>query len=246
MKFKTFLLFAGLIAGLNSCMFTEELYIKNDGSGQYSFKMNMSEMMESMKDMSNRDSLKEPEILDTIILFRDLLEEKKDSIRKLSDNEKASLEAIQDLKLHMQVDEKNSKMLLDFGLDFENVSDLKNMQEKISKAQALNENKNEDNDLKSKADVEYSFDGKIFRRNVIMRDLSDEKLQEVERSIKQSSSFLDGSIYKIIYHFESKIKSVSIKDAKISKDKKTLTIEVPLDSVMKNPKWLDFEVNLKK
>ena len=246
MKFKTFLLFAGLIAGLNSCMFTEELYIKNDGSGQYSFKMDMSEMMESMKDMSNRDSLKEPEILDTIILFRDLLEEKKDSIRKLSDNEKASLEAIQDLKLHMQVDEKNSKMLLDFGLDFENVSDLKNMQEKISKAQALNENKNEDNDLKSKADVEYSFDGKIFRRNVIMRDLSDEKLQEVERSIKQSSSFLDGSIYKIIYHFESKIKSVSIKDAKISKDKKTLTIEVPLDSVMKNPKCLDFEVNLKK
>lgn len=246
MKFKTFLLFAGLIAGLNSCMFTEELYIKNDGSGQYSFKMDMSEMMESMKDMSNRDSLKEPEILDTIILFRDLLEEKKDSIQKLSDNEKASLEAIQDLKLHMQVDEKNSKMLLDFGLDFENVSDLKNMQEKISKAQALNENKNEDNDLKSKADVEYSFDGKIFRRNVIMRDLSDEKLQEVERSIKQSSSFLDGSIYKIIYHFESKIKSVSIKDAKISKDKKTLTIEVPLDSVMKNPKWLDFEVNLKK
>ena len=227
-------------------MFTEELYIKNDGSGQYSFKMDMSEMMESMKDMSNRDSLKEPEILDTIILFRDLLEEKKDSIQKLSDNEKASLEAIQDLKLHMQVDEKNSKMLLDFGLDFENVSDLKNMQEKISKAQALNENKNEDNDLKSKADVEYSFDGKIFRRNVIMRDLSDEKLQEVERSIKQSSSFLDGSIYKIIYHFESKIKSVSIKDAKISKDKKTLTIEVPLDSVMKNPKWLDFEVNLKK
>ena len=246
MKFKTFLLFAGLIAGLNSCMFTEELYIKNDGSGQYSFKMDMSEMMESMKDMSNRDSLKEPEILDTIILFRDLLEEKKDSIQKLSDNEKASLEAIQDLKLHMQVDEKNSKMLLDFGLDFENVSDLKNMQEKISKAQALNENKNEDNDLKSKADVEYSFDGKIFRRNVIMRDLSDEKLQEVERSIKQSSSFLDGSIYKIIYHFESKIKSVSIKDAKISKDKKNLTIEVPLDSVMKNPKWLDFEVNLKK
>ena len=246
MKFKTFLLFAGLIAGLNSCMFTEELYIKNDGSGQYSFKMDMSEMMESMKDMSNRDSLKEPEILDTIILFRDLLEEKKDSIRKLSDNEKASLEAIQDLKLHMQVDEKNSKMLLDFGLDFENVSDLKNMQEKISKAQALNENKNEDNDLKSKAEVEYSFDGKVFRRNVIMRDLSDEKLQEVERSIKQSSSFLDGSIYKIIYHFESKIKSVSIKDAKISKDKKTLTIEVPLDSVMKNPKWLDFEVNLKK
>ena len=31
----------------------------------------------------------------------------------------------------------------------------------------------------------------------------------------------------------------------ISDDQKTLKIEVPLDSVMKNPKWLDFEVKLK-
>jgi len=246
MKFKTLLLFASLVAGLNSCMFTEELYIKNDGSGQYSFKMDMSEMMESMKDMSNRDSLKEPEVLDTIILFKDLLEEKKDSIKKLNDYEKASLEAIQDLKLHMQVDESKGKMLLDFGLDFEKVSDLKNMQEKISKAQALNENKKENNDLKSKADVDYSFDGKTFKRRVVMKDLSEEKLQEVEKSIKQSGSFLDGSIYKIVYHFESKIKSVTFKDAQISEDKKTMTIEVPLDSVMKNPTWLDFEVKLKK
>jgi len=242
MNFKTIILFVGLLTSLSSCIFTEEIYVKNDGSGSYSFKMDMSEMMESI-DMSSKDSLKEPQALDTIVFFKDLLEEKKDSIKKLSEKEQASLEAIQDLKLHMQIDEEKGKMLLDFGLEFEDMSELKNMQDKIAKAQELNENK--DSKLMSKADIDYSFDGKIFRRNVIMKDLSEEKIQEIEQSIKQSSSFLDGTQYKIIYHFESEIENISFKDALISEDRKTLTIEVPMDSVMKNPKWLDFKVKLK-
>ena len=245
MKFKSLLLFLGLLTSLTSCMFTEELSINNDGSGTYAFKMDMSQMMESMKEMSNKDSIKEPEVLDTIVFFKDILEEKKDSISKLSKNEQSLLKGLEDLKLHMQVDEKKGKMLMDFVMDFKDISELKDMQNKIAKAQALSDGKEQDNSLKSKADVDYSFDGKTFRRKVIMKELSEEKLQEVDRSIKQSSSFLEGTMYKVIYHFESEINNVSFKGAIISNDKKTLTIEVPLDSVMKNPKWLDFEVKLK-
>ncbi len=246
MKFKTLLLFIGFLTSLTSCMFTEELSIHDNGSGTYAFKMDMSQMMESMKDMSNRDSLKDPEVLDTIVLFKNILEEKKDSISQLTKDEQILLEGLEDLKLHMQIDEKNGKMLMDFVLDFKDISELKDMQNKIAKAQALSDGKEQDNSLKSKADVEYTFDGKTFRRSVIMKDLSEEKLQEVEQSIKQSSSFLEGSMYRVIYHFESEIDNVSFNGAFISDDQKTLTIEVPLDSVMKNPKWLDFEVKLKK
>jgi len=246
MKFKSLLLFLGFLTSLTSCMFTEELTVNNDGSGTYAFKMDMSQMMESMKDMSNKDSLKEPEVLDTIVFFKDILEEKKDSISKLTKDEQSLLKGLEDLKLHMQVDEENGKMLMDFVMDFKNIAELKDMQNKISKAQALNDGKNEDNSLKSKADVEYSFDGKTFRRSVIMKELSEEKLQEVDRSIKQSGSFLEGTLYKIIYHFEKEIEGVSFNGAVLSKDQKTVTIEVPLDSVMKNPKWLDFEIKLKE
>ncbi len=246
MKFKTLLLFIGFLTSLTSCMFTEELSIHDNGSGTYAFKMDMSQMMESMKDMSNRDSLKDPEVLDTIVLFKNILEEKKDSISQLTKDEQILLEGLEDLKLHMQIDEKNGKMLMDFVLDFKDISELKDMQNKIAKAQALSDGKEQDNSLKSKADVEYTFDGKTFRRSVIMKDLSEEKLLEVEQSIKQSSSFLEGSMYRVIYHFESEIDNVSFNGAFISDDQKTLTIEVPLDSVMKNPKWLDFEVKLKK
>jgi hypothetical protein len=227
-------------------MFTEELSINNDGSGTYAFKMNMSQMMESMKEVSNKDSLKEPEVLDTIVFFKDILEEKKDSISRLTRDEQSLLKGLEDLKLHMQVDEENGKMLMDFVMDFKNIDELKDMQNKISKAQALSDGKEQGNSLKSKADVEYSFDGKTFRRSVIMKELSEEKLQEVEKSIQQSGSFLEGTMYKIIYHFENEIEGVSFNGAVLSKDQKTVTIEVPLDSVMKNPKWLDFEVKLKQ
>ena len=246
MKFKTLLFLIGLLTSLSSCIFTEELTVSNDGSGTYAFKMDMSDMLESVKDMSNKDSLTEPEVLDTIVFFKDILEEKKDSISKLAKEEQILLKSLEYLKLHMQVDEENGKMLMDFVMDFKSISELKDMQNKITKAQALSDDKNQDNSLKSKADVEYSFDGKTFRRSVIMKDLSEEKLQEVERSIQQSSSFLEGTMYKVVYHFESEIHSVSFKGAIISDDQKTLKIEVPLDSVMKNPKWLDFEVKLKK
>ncbi|MCF6347189.1 MAG: hypothetical protein L3J20_02660 [Flavobacteriaceae bacterium] len=242
MKLKTLLLFIGLITSLTSCMFTEEIYINNNGSGKYAFKIDMSEMMRSMGEMSPNDSLKESKVLDTIIFFKDILEENKDSIAALDKEDKEIIEDLKDLKLHMQVDEEKGKMLLDFKMDFNNISELKNMEQKIAKAQALSEKKKKkDKSMPSNSDVSYSFKGKTFSRKVTLKDVTEEQLNE----IKEASAFLEGGLYKIIYHFESEIKSVSFKGAKLSNDKKTMTIEVPMDSIIKNQKLLDFEVKLK-
>ncbi len=241
MKIKTLLLFIGLITSLTNCMFTEEIYINNNGSGNYAFKIDMSEMMKSMGEMSPKDSLKESKVLDTIVFFKDILEKNKDSIATLDKEDKEIIEALKDLKLHMQVDEEKGKMLMDFKMDFKNISELKNMEQKIAKAQALSDKKKKDKSLPSNSDVSYSFKDKIFSRKVTLKDLSEEQLNE----IKEASSFLEGGLYKIIYHFESEIKSVSFKGAQLSDDKKTMTIEIPMDSIIKNQKLLDFEVKLK-
>ena len=241
MQFKSILLFIVTALMLTRCMFTEEIYINNDGSGKYALKIDMSPMMESVKDMSVKDSLKDPQVLDTVVLFSTILEENKDSISKLDADDKMIIESLKDLKLHMQVDEEKGKMIMDFGLDFKDISELKNMQEKIAKAQALNEKKKEDEGMPSTADVDYLFDGKTFERKVTLKDMSEDELEKMG----QASSFMEGGIYKVIYHFESKIKNVSFKGAQISSDKKTMSIEVPMDSLIKNPKLLDFEVNLK-
>ncbi len=241
MKIKTLLLFIGLITSLTNCMFTEEIYINNNGSGNYAFKIDMSEMMKSMGEMSPKDSLKESKVLDTIVFFKDILEKNKDSIATLDKEDKEIIEALKDLKLHMQVDEEKGKMLMDFKMDFKNISELKNMEQKIAKAQALSDKKKKDKSLPSNSDVSYSFKDKIFSRKVTLKDLSEEQLNE----IKEASSFLEGGLYKIIYHFESEIKSVSFKGAQLSDDRKTMTIEIPMDSIIKNQKLLDFEVKLK-
>lgn len=240
-KFKSLFLFISTTFLLTSCMFTEEIYINNDGSGNYVFKIDMSEMMKSMGEMSPKDSLKESKVLDTIVFFKDILEKHKDSIATLDKDDKEIIEALKDLKLHMQVDEEKGKMLLDFQMDFNDISELKNMEQKIAKAQALNEKKKKKKSMPSNSDVSYSFKGKTFSRNVTLKDVSEEQLNE----IKEASSFLEGGLYKIIYHFESEIKSVSFKGAQLSDDKKTMTIEIPMDSIIKNQKLLDFEVKLK-
>ena len=242
--FKNLLFAIGLLLMLTNCSFTEEVHINNDGSGSYNFKIDMSEMMAEMKDMGTKDTLKESKSIDTTFIFKDILEEKKDSIAQLSEEDQASLMAIADMNLHMQVDDEKGKMLMSFGMDFKDISNIKNIEEKLSKAMAVNK-KRDNAPMMNKSNVTFKFDGKKFIRKTIPKKLTNEEENEVDKSIEQSGSFLEGSMYKLIYHFEKKIKSVSYKDAIISKNGKTLTIEVPMDSLIKHPTLLDFELKLK-
>ncbi len=230
---------------LTSCQFTEKIYINENGSGRYSLKMDMSSMLDAMKQMKDStDTAEVLKVVDTIILFKDILEEKKDSIAKLSKEEQESLKAIGDLKIHMIVDEKNNKMVSDFIFDFNSISDLENIQEKISKAQSVNEGK-ENKVPTSDSEVKYSYNGKKFIRKVVKKKMSDEEKEAYKKSMEQSASFLDGSLYKLEYHFPKAIKSTTYTGATFSDDRKTMYIEVDMKTITENPKLLDFEVLLK-
>lgn len=246
MKIKNLLvLFLSVL--LTSCIFTEELYIKKDGSGSYAFKMDMSKMMEAMGEMgSENDSIeKEPQKIDSVMYFKDILADKKDSIAKLSADEQEVLRSLEDLKIRLKMDEEKNQMNMDFLFDFANLNELKNMNERVQKAQAMSDKKNQQNNFQSNTNVEYSFANKTFTRKVTLKDLSEEEQEAYEKNMKQASSMFDETIYRIVYHFDNKIKSVSVEGAKISDDKKTLTIEMPMDTIMKNPFLLNFEVKLK-
>lgn len=229
---------------LTSCAFTEEIYVKNDGSGTYNFKIDMSEMMKEMKEIGTKDTTTVSKIMDTTFIFKDILEEKKDSIAQLSEEDQASIRSLEDMKLHIQANDEKGKMLMDFGLNFKNVSDIKNIEEKLSKAMAVNKKKAEGPAF-NKSNVTFSFDGNYFTRKTILKKLSKEEEEKVDNEMEQSSSFLEGSTYKLIYHFDKMIRKVSFKGARISEDGKTLTIEVPMDSLIKHPQLLDFKLNLK-
>lgn len=246
MKLKNLLFIALTSLVLAGCMFTEELYLNRDGSGKYAFKMDMGQMMESMKGTAENDSVYEPQKLDTIVYFKDILKTYKDSIAKLEPGKRQALEALKNFQMNMHIDEANDEMNMIFSTNFKNVSELKDMEDKISKMQAMSDKKaDKEPPVESKSSVSYAYSGNIFKRNVTIKDLAPEVLKQIDSANQQTSMFLNGSTYKIIYHFESPIQEVNYKDAVISADKKTLTIEVPMDSLVKNPQLLNFEVKLK-
>ena len=228
-----------------SCQFTERIDIKNNGSGTYSLKMDMSAMMGAMKQMGDSTNTKEEmKVIDTIILFKDILKEKKDSIAKLPEKDQASLKALEDLKIHMVVDEKNNKMISDFIFEFNSISELANMQEKISKAQSVKDGK-ENAAPATDTEIKYSYNGKKFTRSVAKKKMTDKEKEAYKKSMEQSASFLDGSSYKLEYHFPKEIKSTTFKGATFSDDRKTMYIQADMKTITENPKFLDFEVILK-
>lgn len=233
---------------LVSCVFTEELYIKNDGSGTYAFKMDLSKMLVAMNEMgaSDTDTIKkDPQKIDSILYFKDILEDKKDSIALLSVEEQEMLKSIEDLKIRLKMDEEKNQMNMDFLFDFSNVNELKNMNDRVQKAQAMSDKKQQNNSFQSNTDIEYSFENKTFSRKVSLKNLSKEELEAYEKNISQASSMFDETIYRIVYRFDDPIKSVSIDGATISDDGKMLVLEMPMDTILKNPFLLNFEVKLK-
>jgi hypothetical protein len=229
---------------LTSCQFTEEITLNKDGSGIYKLNMDMSTMMGAMKGMNQNDSIKkENEKIDTTLFMRDLIEQNKDSISKLSKEQQASLEAIKDLKMHISLDEEKGIMLYDFILDFNNLSELDNISKKIEKAQNFQGNKSEEKPNVENYRVEYLYENNHFSRKVIMIQLNPEEQEMFDKKIEEGKMIMEGSNYKLVYHFPYKIKNVNYKAAQFSEDHKTLMIEVPMDSLIKNPQLLDLKVD---
>jgi len=235
-----------LIATISSCQFTEQINFHENGSGTYTLKVDMTTMMQTMKKMGDSTNLQKenPKIIDSIISFENFLVDKKDSISKLPIEEQEKLKALKDMKMRIQVNEETDAFVMDFIFDFNNISELDRIQEKISKGQSINK-KNTPPSPEAPTEVVYSFDGKKFKRKVIDKNLSEEAKKVYKTSMLQSASMMEGSSYNIEYNFPKPIKSTTFKEATFSADRKTLYIKSDLNTITSNPNLLDFEVILK-
>lgn len=243
MKILRYFFVAIIAIVFTSCQFTEEITFNKNGSGSYKLNVDMGAMMSSMSGMQDNDSIKkDPEKMDSIINMKDILELKKDSIAKLSKADKEIINAVKDMKMRIRVDEEKSAMDMDFMLDFKNISEIDDIRKKIEKAQQMQENKGESKEQIENHEVHYFFKKKKFERKVVMKVLSPEEQEKFEKNQAEYNMFLTGSKYKIIYTFPKKIKTVNFPEAQFSANRKTLIIEVDMDSLLKNPQLLDLKV----
>ena len=164
---KLFLL-AVITVTLVSCQFSETMIINEDGSGRMSIAVDMSEMMAMMP---AQDSTEQK--IDSVFSFKQIFEEKKDSISKLPQAEQEKLKLLEDYQLHMLMDADTGEMVYTIFTDFNSVTDANNLMQGLAATGgsqlSSNGSSNTTNSVGSAKEqptaVSYSFENDVFKRD---------------------------------------------------------------------------------
>ncbi|WP_127137536.1 hypothetical protein [Flagellimonas oceanensis] len=245
MKKLQFAFIAAIIFLAASCNFTEEIHLEGDGSGKLSINFDGSEMMDMAGDELAKTNEKP---IDSIISFKDFLEEKKDSIAQLPKEEQEKLKKLEPFNMRMVMDPEQKVMKFDLFSEFKNVSEVNDAFGAFQDASSIGNNSNPQQGQMKPAEqpteVIYSFNKNKFTRTakIVDQELFEQQLD----SLQGAEMFLSGSTYTLKYHFPKKIKSTTAEEATFSQDGKTLIYEVNFLDLMKDPSVLDLEVELEK
>ena len=235
---------------MTSCQFSENIYMNADGTGTMELSMDASELMLMAGDEMKKESGDKP--MDSTIVFKDFLEEKKDSIALLSPEDQQKLKNLENFKMHMVMNPETKKMLFDMSTEFKNASELKDMFKAMNsfsnmQGEGGTNSKDTTNPFaviggEGSTEINYSYQSNVFKRSgkVIDKELH----QQAMDSLGQMAMMLSGSNYKLNYHFPKPVKSVSNEKALLSQDRKMVTLEVGLMESIRNPELLDIEVIL--
>ncbi len=237
----------GVSLSLLSCQFSETMVINEDGSGRMALSVDLSEMMAFGGEMSQDSSFVKQ---DTIIAFRDILEEKKDSIAQLPMAEQDRLKAMSKYNLKIDTDPEINKMVVDMFVDFTSVSEANELMKGFEQTAEFIPGMKNDPDAEESdpqpeiLGVTYSFKKSVFKRDAFIKDNERHKAQV--DSMQQAEAFMSGMNYTLKYTFPKRIKKTSTSDAKVSADGKTVTLERSFVDYFKNPDLLDLTVELEK
>jgi len=243
MNFKNTLTVIIIVISLMSCQITERVFIEEDGSGKFQFEIDMSGMIEAMSEFDDKKIDSNYVATDSIIKFSDILLEKKDSISKLPKDQREKLEKLKEMTAVIHEDKLNNKMTVSYYINFNNVSEIAEMQSLMSNADSMTNDKAIN--IHSKTRTDYSFKKNNFKRISKDKNLSETEIEEYDNSMKDFNMFMNGSTYNLEYHFPRAIKKSSAKNATFSEDKKVIYIETTMQEATDTPSILDFEVKLK-
>lgn len=228
-----------------ACNFTEEIYFNENGSGKMSISFDGGEMLQMLPET---DSTKLEKAIDSTLVFRDLLIEKKDSIAKLPLEEQEKLKRLEPFKLHMNVDPDKGIMNFDMFTEFNKVSEVNDAFNSFQNASSIGPiaggNAMPGGAPEEATKVNYTFKKNKFKRETVILDQT-----LFERSIDSlagAEMFLSSSTYTFKYHFPRRVKSTNIEEATFSMDGKTMVHEVNFLEMMKDPESVVIEVELEK
>lgn len=234
-----------------SCQFSENIYINDDGSGRISFSFDGSQLMQMMGEKLAQEG---EEAVDSTFSFKELFDQKRDSISKLSAEEQAKLKSLEEYSMHMIMNPDTQEMKFELFTEFDKATDMKDMFKAMNNfsnmqgegAAKVNDPNNPFSAMGEggNTELDYSFNGTTFTRKVTVIDK--EKHEKLGDSLNEMASMFATSTYKLNYHFPKPVKSVSNDKAMFSADRKTVTIEFPFMTYALDPEALNLEIVLEK
>nr|WP_294785038.1 hypothetical protein [uncultured Flavobacterium sp.] len=251
MKLYKLLSFCFLVATLTSCTFTENIYINDNGTGKFSVDMDGSALMEMAGDqIAGQMGENAKKDIDSTFTFKQLFEEKKDSIAKLSPETQKELKKLENFVVTTKMSSEKKQFLMTLASDFKNVNEMQDILQTLSTFQKLEGGANAgpmgsgfgDNN----SQLSYSYDGKKFTRKAIVDQQKKAAAKAKDSAGDMSKMVFASSNYVVKYHFPKKIKKVSNPSALFSDDRKSITIQYTFTDYMENPDKLNFDVEFEK
>ena len=251
---KKLFLLAVVLALVMSCQIVEEYTFRADGSGTYEMVFDMGELSGMAGEI---DSVEAKQPVDTTFVFARMLDEKKDSISTLPEEEQARLELLRPMQVSMKVDDAAGEMVMRLRYDFDDLEALKNLGEAMEAAELekLNDavlgttGQAADSTQADKGDplfdmvqaFETNFTEQKFTR-AITPEAREKQLKEKDTSLKADDPFADMIRYKQVFKFPYRVKKVDNEKARILSDFKGVEIEGNLYDISNNPDFFNLEV----
>ena len=263
---KKLLLLFTLTLFLTSCNVTESIVFDDGQSGQFLVTYQMGDAMKAFTEQmgggtANSDEKEKGAVMDTLMVFADIMETYKDSVAALPEDKRLAMEAVKDMFMTMKMDEDEGVMDIGIGLNFKSLDGLKDIQEKIKKAQSINGQGDQINAMKNGSPIGKFMGSDGERVNYLMSDSGFERVTSMEMSAeefeqsmaelfddtdesdKEFMQYFEESYYNVSLTFPKRVKSVSIDGAAISEDGKTVTYKASWIEYLKNPLMLDVKVD---
>lgn len=253
---KKILVCLSIILIVSSCTMKEKMVMNEDGSGSFSYGFDLSGIFKM--GFKSSDSAKTKKVIDTVFTFKEVFAKAKDSIAKLPEAEKQKLKMLENFKVNVKANEAQQQLKFDMEYNFPSTDSLKNMvsplemleaMPKIGPGKQLGGLSAVPEQQNKKTHFSYNYDGKVFEKKILIPDDAKKSVKKKKKEktpedglSKKMDEILKECKYSVEYHFPKKIKTISLKNAIIAKDRKSFVLDIPMMDFPEDEQELGFKV----
>jgi hypothetical protein len=234
-----------LFLALTSCQVTETIEINEDGSG----RIQTDELRDenTYMQIAGDNYAKEEKFVETDYHFEDIIKKYAENFGKLTEFEKNTFNRYNDVYVHVKNNSYEKEFRTTIYQDFKKPEDIAD----LYKTDEYEDDLRNNYALSAEEhyySINYSFVDDVFKRKVKITSQAflKKKSDEIEEFKKQFAKIKVNQPYVLKYTFAKPIKSVSNPKAKLSLDKKSMTLNFLISDCMQNPEITNLEIVLEK